>query len=452
MEKLSKIYEEILSEGGSSILYHFTNPDRLVNLLNVNKFYLTPTIASKAEASKGKMYFMSFSRTKSTSHGYGYQFNRENSVRIKVDGRKIGYNYKVMPIDYWQYPKTPDFMNNKSADEMEDRIITDKGEIDNANKYIISIDVFVGKNGADGEIISKGKELGIPIYFFNNKKDFASGDPKRAINPNIKPKDENPYREHINFSYTLGALTYKAPELKNQLFNILKSDYNISDEMLNKYNVNNDKYHEKLKYYLQDDDYHLIDLSNSLGAELHNNKTHSDKLTRFVYSEFIKDYKKSKSNSIKDYLLYKFYIGKKRQKDFNKELNDVVNKTIKNSYSSNIEKYDYQTYDVDGNSVEYFSYPPVKEYLQGKIKELSKITSNYILNDNEMFKNSWKLSTGELKQGLSINDDEINNALSGLTNVDAEDIKSILLYVIWDIDDVVSSEVNRIKDEYSKQI
>ena len=39
-----------------------------------------------------------------------------------------------------------------------------------------------------------------------------------------------------------------------------------------------------------------------------------------------------------------------------------------------------------------------------------------------MFKYSYKISTSELRDKLNLNDDEINNVLSGLTNVDSEDI------------------------------
>jgi hypothetical protein len=449
MKKLYNLFEEVLVEGGTSILYHFTNPSRLVNILNLNKFYLTPTISTKSEKSKGKMYFMSFSRTKSTRHGYGTQFNREDAVRIKIDGQRLGYNYKIMPIDYWQYPKTPKFMKQGSGDEMEDRVVTNKDEITNANKYIISIDIYVGEKGVDNEILIKAKELGIPINYFNNSKDFANGNPKNSIRPEIKAKDENPYQSYRNFSYTLGALTYKEDEIKNQIFNTLRSEYNISDEMLNKYDKDIEKYHEKLNYYLRDDDYWLTDLTNGLSSELHNNKTSDDILTRYVYREFIKDYKNNDVTSVKEYLVHKYYIGKMRQSDYNKELNNKVNETIKTSYLDNLEKYNYQTYDVDGNSVDgYLSYPPVKAYLTGKMKELSSITSNFILNDNEFFKNYWKISSSELKNTLmGENDDEINNVLSSLTNVDSEDLKSFINQVIWDVDDVVYNEITRIKKE-----
>jgi len=454
MEKLNKIYEELLAEGGTDILYHFTYSGRLLNMLDTNTLYLTNSISAKAEATKGKTYFMSFSRTKSTEHGYGAQFRNPGSVRLKFNGQKLGHNYKFMPIDYWQYPRTPEFMNQKSGDEMEDRIISDKDEIPNANKYIISIDVFISKEGIEEELITKAKKLGIKINFFNNYKDFASGDSNRAITPNINTENNPSYNYTPSFDYTLGCLVYKEDELRSKVFNTLKSEFNFSDEQIEFYNKKVEKYHEKLRYYLQDDDYYLTDLTNSLSAELHNNKRSENKISRYIIREFIKDLKKSGASSIKEYLLHKLYKGKKRQKDFNLELNKSVNQAIKKGYSDNFNSYNHYIYDVDGNGVDgYLTYPPVKKYINGKLKELQNITSDYILNNNDMFKYSYEIGTSELRKKLNLNDDEINNVLSNFQkdNIDAEDIKGFLNSIIWDVDEVIFSEINRIGDEVKSQ-
>lgn len=448
MKKLVKLYEDLLNEGGTDILYHFTYSTKLINILNLNKFFLTGSISTKAEETKGKLYFMSFSRSKSTEHGYGTKFKNPKSVRIKVNGQKLGHNHKIMPIDYWQYPRTPEFMNQKIGDEMEDRVVSDNDEIPNANKYIISIDIFVDKEGVQSELITKAKELGIQLYFFNNEKDFANGNPNRSIKPNISTEKQSTSNFGRYFDITLGTLTYKNDELKTKTLNGLKQNFNLSDEQIELYNKNIQKHHEKLNYYLQDDDYYLTDLTNSLSSELHNNKSSTDPMARYVNKIFNYDYKQSKSTSLKDYLLNLFYKGKKRQKDYNIEFNDKIQETIKKAYSDNFSKYNYNTYDVDGNPVDdHLLYPPLKKYVDKKIKELQNNISEFILNDNEMYKNSWKLNTSELRGNLNLDDDEIRQALSGLTNVDPDDIKGFINSILWEVDEIAYSEVSRIKNE-----
>ena len=154
--------EGLVNEGGSSILYHFTNIDRLINILENNEMYLTPTISSSNEKkmSKDKYYFLSLTRTKSTSHGYGTKFKNVNSVRIKFDGSKLTSKYKIVPIDYWQYPRTADLMKSNIGDEMEDRLVSNKDAIPSITNYIISIDIFVGEE-VDDRIIELGKSLGM---------------------------------------------------------------------------------------------------------------------------------------------------------------------------------------------------------------------------------------------------------------------------------------------------
>jgi len=451
--KLENIFEEILNEGGTDILYHFTYSGRLLNILNTNTLHLTSSISAKAEATKGKMYFMSFSRTKSTEHGYGGQFRNPGSVRLKFNGQSLGHNYKFIPIDYWQYPKTPYFMNQKSGDEMEDRIVSDKDEIPNANKYIISIDVFISKEGVEEELITKAKKLGIKINFFNNYKDFASGDSNRAITPNINSSEEVPYKSIDYFESTLGCLTYKEDDLRDNILNTLKTNFNISDEKIKHYNSAIDKYHEKLRYYLQDDDYYLTDLTNSLSSELHNNKKSEGKIVRYIIREFIKDLKKSGSKTIKEYLLHKLYKGKKRQKDFNIELNNDIINFVKKSYKENLDAISNYSYtDEDGMRADnIYLYPPVKALLDGKIKELINYYSDYTLNNDDMFKYSYVLGSNEVNNKLQILNDDDYDSFSNRIDYDPSDLKNVIYYVINDVDSYAYDKIKELQEENNKQ-
>ena len=70
-----------------------------------------------------------------------------------------------------------------------------------------------------------------------------------------------------------------------------------------------------------------------------------------------------------------------------------------------------------------------------------------------MFKYSYEIGTSELRNKLNLNDDEINNVLSNFQkdNIDSEDIKGFLNSIIWYVDEVVFSEIDRIEDEVKAQ-
>ena len=452
--KLGKIYKEVLNEGASKILYHFTYTTKLENILNTNKFYLTPTIASNSDKTNGKSYFISFSRTKSIKHGYGTKFVNERSVRIKIDGEKLNYNNKVIPIDYWQYPRTPEVMNKKIGDEMEDRVISNDNEITNASKYIISIDIFIGKNGIEHTIVENAKKLGIKINYFDNKNDFANGNPNKSINPIINTNDTETRKDsYMNFSYTLGALTYKEPEIRKNVLSVLESKFKVSKETLVKYNESIDTYHKKLDYYLRYlDEWNLKDLASSLNNELHNNKSSSGDISRYLTKEIINDLKRNNVNSIKEYLNHKLYIGKKSQTDFNKEFNDKMNKVIDNAMSEGLKKFNFYVYDKNGDPIENIGeYPPVKEYTLKKIKQIKQYTSNYILNNDDMFKLSYLLTKSEIKRVVGDDLEEVNNIVNSLDNIDKHEIMQPVDNVYWAVDDFYYGEVEKMKKENNSQ-
>ena len=96
--------DNMLSEGLSDILYHYTYIPHLRNILKYNKFATSTNLGSSADASKdkGKFFFFSTQRTKGMS---GYAQHHENNVAIVLDGRKLNYTFKGFATDYWNWSK-----------------------------------------------------------------------------------------------------------------------------------------------------------------------------------------------------------------------------------------------------------------------------------------------------------------------------------------------------------
>lgn len=419
------------------ILYHFTNSDSLKNILVNNNLLLTSNISSKSDQKGNASYYMSFTRTKSTKSGYGTKFRRPNSVRITFDGTKLNNNYKFLPIDYWQYPKTPELMLQQSGDETEDRLVSDKDSIPNANKYIKRVDMFVNDKGVYKEVIDNANRLGIEIFFYDNEKDFENGNPLKSITPNIK-SSEDEYVSEFRYSYNLiGILSYKNPGI----IPILKDK--ISD--LNMGII--EEYHNKLDTSLHYSSL-LDDTATAISTTLSNSKTTTNPIERFVIFEINKDYKKLGATSIKDYLVKKMYIGKKTQKDFNNEFYINVNKFIDDEVNKSFVDYRISGYVNGEDERNLFD---VKEFVNDYKKFINDIKGylkDYILNNNDMYEFSYVLSNEYIEKAV-----DSNNKLKYFkTNYGADDnINGLVNYLISDIDRFCYDEKKRLQAENIEQ-
>lgn len=390
---------------------------------------------------------MSFSRSKSIVQGYGNKFRFSGAARIKVDGQKLSQNYKVKSVDYWQYPKTPDMMKQLSGDEMEDRVVSDNNEIPNANKYIISIDILIEPDKTvNQKLIDLAKNLGIELYFFNNEKDFSYGLPKRTVTPNIDSgSDEDSVNEYtFDLDIIIGAVTYKNPNKYEEVLNIIGGQWK---EKI-------DKYHSKLDYYLRpNDDYYLSDLTSSLNSAIHNARSNSNKLLRYAIKEFGSDMKKNNIKSIKDYLKYKLYLGKKTQEDYNKELNNKIQDIIDDTFKKEVSNLNYSVYTQTETYENLFQFQPAKEFIINKLKEIKKYVADYVLNNENMFRNSYLLSSSEIKDVLDLKDDnyEANRVANLLEDVHSNEILRPLQMIVWNIDDFYYDEVKRMQEEEMEQ-
>ena len=207
---VSENNKSILSEGLSDILYHFTWADHLVNILKTNKFATSSNLGSNADSwkDKGRFYFFSTQRTKGMS-GYG---SRHGNVAIVLDGRKLNYNFKGQATDYWNwstkmadYKTKSDYINALKSEENEDRIVTNKPYIDNANKYIIEIHVWAKyddrpyvSNDAMETILAYCKSYNIPVFFYDDENNFKLQNKLKAVDPTtlgLVDKEKSAYDE-----------------------------------------------------------------------------------------------------------------------------------------------------------------------------------------------------------------------------------------------------------------
>lgn len=186
---------ENLTEGISPVLYHFMRgPINALNILKQNQFKLTasPGTDTERHLQKGhRQYYLSTARHKLG----GYHVKSEgNGIIFNLDGKKLAQNYTGKAVSYWG----PDYYGNPGSykkgyeqKEAEDRIYSYKPFIPDAIKYIqemhvlFDIDTKYGKPSGPvyRRLIITAKRLGIPIYVYENNRDWLIQNKNKAVNP-----------------------------------------------------------------------------------------------------------------------------------------------------------------------------------------------------------------------------------------------------------------------------
>lgn len=169
---IKSVINNIINESISNICYHFCDLDSLWGICNTNKFILTSVNTNGRDKELSKQgdyfypYYMCFSRTYSSKVGYPkMRMSNSNSwklgiVRIEIDGDRLNYNFKGKAVNYSK--------NNINDFEYEDRLLSEKPFINNANLYIKRIDILLNQYFFDNtKILYKQKMLG--DILFNNK-------------------------------------------------------------------------------------------------------------------------------------------------------------------------------------------------------------------------------------------------------------------------------------------
>ena len=224
-----KSFRQYLIEGISDIVYHKTNIVNAYSILTDNKFRLTASIGTSSEKSiSKKFYYLSTARTPSSA--YIAKDPYYGDLYFTLSGRKLGQRYKGYPIDYWG----PTFRKaDPTSNEMEDRIVSNDQYIDNALSYIKEVNILYGfeqsrKSILDNKetiehkkvddrqlkyikkIYSFCKKNDIPIYIYNKKTDFLTGNKSKAIDILSILKDRDmfkPEKPRMSSKYRSGSIS-----------------------------------------------------------------------------------------------------------------------------------------------------------------------------------------------------------------------------------------------------
>lgn len=233
-DDVKDIPKKNITEGISPIVYHFTRgPSNALSILKQNRFRLTASTGTKAERllnKRNKQYYLSTTRRK--LGGYHLQ-TTDVGVMFNLDGRKFAQNYTGQAASYWGpefYGAPGTHKKGFEQQESEDRIYSDDPFIPNAKKYIQEIHVMFTPRGQEKRsdmgtdyrrLFIAAKSMNIPIYLYDNEKNWLLQDKRKTINPakvaaiakgNAKEKDQRRMFSQT-YKHYLGQWIelYKAP-------------------------------------------------------------------------------------------------------------------------------------------------------------------------------------------------------------------------------------------------
>lgn len=177
------------------MLYHFTRELPLLNMLMNDEISLTYAMGSSADLNinKDKPYFFSMQTTRNGGFGHSFNGGRLLPVKLVMDGEKLNHNFKGGPVDYWQHRGND--KRRVEMDEFEERLMSDKDSIQ-FSRYVKEIHFYLDKRKhfydekietSIGAIRKKADDLGVPIYFYEDKTAYLNNAKDRTVE--VEPSD-----------------------------------------------------------------------------------------------------------------------------------------------------------------------------------------------------------------------------------------------------------------------
>ena len=165
----------------SSILYHGTSVANVLSIVQNRQFKLSTATGVKSDAAinDGYDFYLSCSRSKKGNYTiYAYSFG----AMLVLNGEWFSHNHRCKPVDYWGA--------GWNKDEMEDRVMTNKPEIQlpkDLTKVITAVHIYVDETddnkyqwGVLRRCLLALKLAKIKGYVYINKDAYTRQDTRKA--------------------------------------------------------------------------------------------------------------------------------------------------------------------------------------------------------------------------------------------------------------------------------
>lgn len=213
---------EFVTESLSRVVYHYTGLAAAQKILQSGQFELssTPGSIEQQYAPKGRLYFLSTTRTK--TGGY-HQGSKWRGVMFNLNGDWFNQRYKSGPLDYWG-----DRGRGMRASEAEDRVYSAEptipiGGVTAVHVFVASDQPYDDNLGANRavarQILIAAKTQGIPAYFYTNHDAWLRQDTRHTadISQLTGARPTSGYRGMRRRPYMQNWLELMGATARNQL-------------------------------------------------------------------------------------------------------------------------------------------------------------------------------------------------------------------------------------------
>lgn len=174
---------QFITEGATSVLYHKTGINAALEIITSGEFKMSSTMGVEGEAQyapKGYPYYLSTTRSKVGDY---HRWVGNSAVMFVLDGGRIGHNYKVKPIDYWEraWQHSPE-----RTRESEDRIFGRKNTL--STDCVREVHVLLKEQDERHSetvrrLLIAAKSRGIKSYLYGDDTSWRLQDTRKALSP-----------------------------------------------------------------------------------------------------------------------------------------------------------------------------------------------------------------------------------------------------------------------------
>jgi GNAT superfamily N-acetyltransferase len=175
---------QVLTERGSSVLFHYTSTPAAKKILSSGNFELASVVGNRSEekyAPEGYSYFLSLTRTVTGDY---HRWVGTGAVLFKLDGDWFNSRYIVNPIDYWE--RSWLHSDGTRTREAEDRVFSKEATIPNnaiTEVHVLLKEQHEFRSPETRQLMILSKQQKLPVYLYTDEQAWRLLDKRRATTP-----------------------------------------------------------------------------------------------------------------------------------------------------------------------------------------------------------------------------------------------------------------------------
>lgn len=184
MRAIEFIYESILDEAATAIVYHYCGVSAAAKILTTGVFQLSSVTGNKSEemySPPGYPYFLSTTRSKVGDY---HRYTGSSAVMFVIDGNWLNQRYKTKAIDYWE--RSWQHSGGTRTSESEDRVFSKEPEIPIGGVTAVHVLLKEQDKNRSPEvrtILITAKKQGIPAFLYTDESAWRLQDTRKAVTP-----------------------------------------------------------------------------------------------------------------------------------------------------------------------------------------------------------------------------------------------------------------------------